>query len=193
MADMFKECTKCKTSYPIDMFTSNRGITISCIKCRQRYNCEHGRRKDRCIEGICHGSQICEHGRQKYQCKEGNCRGSQICEHGRLKFQCIEGNCYGSRICKHRRQKSRCKEGNCRGSQICEHGRRKSRCKEGNCRGSQICERERVESAFSKCAFNPLVVDKIIHLECHRSRVCKHHRQIGHCVRCTLLSDAASV
>ncbi len=111
--------------------------------------CEHGRRKERCID--CGGSEICEHNRQKYNCRE--CGGIGICEHNRRKSKCKE--CGGSEICEHNCQKYQCKE--CGGSQICVHNRQISGCKE--CNGSQICEHGRRKEKCRECGN---VIKKII-------------------------------
>jgi len=71
------KCPRCKCwAYPRDFFHETNGRKlISCAKCRkaskasrEKNKCEHGRRKDKCID--CAGSSICEHKRQKAECKK---------------------------------------------------------------------------------------------------------------------------
>ena len=111
-----KKCTFCKVNLLFKEFKPKRNGTLTkrCFKCldynkqwqqknKDKYKCEHNKRKSRCKE--CGGGSICQHNRQKTQCKE--CGGSSICEHNRYKSTCKE--CGGSGICKHNRHKSICK------------------------------------------------------------------------------------
>ena len=125
-----------------------------------KYHCEHGKRKDRCLE--CGGSQICIHGKQKGQCRE--CEGSSFCIHDKLKAQCRE--CGGSQICIHDKHKHVCRE--CGGSAFCIHDKRKERCLE--CGGGALCKSPWCETIVTKkyegycmpCFVNnPLNADKL--------------------------------
>jgi len=130
-----KKCTFCKVNLLFKEFKPKRNGTLTkrCFKCldynkqwqqknKDKYKCEHNRRKSHCKE-CGGGSQICEHNKRKSQCKE--CGGSGICVHNKQKSRCKE--CGGSQICIHNKRKSQCKE--CGGNSICEHNRQKSRCK----------------------------------------------------------------
>lgn len=147
------KCNYCKSLLPIYNFSLNKKdkYNKSCDEClikqkiaRNKYKCEHGKRKIRCKE--CGGSQICPHDKNKQICKI--CNGSSICEHGKFKQYCKE--CNGVSICKHNKRSSRCKE--CKGGSICEHDRIKARCKE--CDNSrEICEHNRRKSRCKDCNY----------------------------------------
>ena len=88
-----QKCSRCKVFLPLDKFSLKRDDTYKkmcdrCLEQRRNYvkknKCEHGKRKDKCIE--CGGVGICEHKRQKDKCIE--CGGSGICEHKREKNKC---------------------------------------------------------------------------------------------------------
>jgi len=108
-----KKCTKCKHTLVLSEFKQNRsGIyTKSCKRCldiakknRDKYKCEHGKRKARCA--ICGGSEICIHGRLRNQCRD--CDGASFCEHDRQRSRCKD--CGGASICEHDRERYKCKE-----------------------------------------------------------------------------------
>jgi hypothetical protein len=124
------KCSNCKCYFTPTIKSSGQPFK-TCDKCRTKdkesrikYQCEHGKRKERCK--LCGGVGICEHDKRKDRCKM--CGGVGICEHNRRKSDCIL--CGGSQICEHKKRKSRCKE--CGGSEICEHNREKRNCKECN-------------------------------------------------------------
>jgi hypothetical protein len=160
-----------------------------------KYNCEHGKRKDRCKE--CGGSAFCEHGRDKYCCKEcgGNafcqhgkrkdrckeCGGSAFCEHGKRKDGCKE--CGGNAFCEHGKWKSLCKE--CGGRALCEHGKMKIYCKE--CDGSALCEHERDKKRCKECDGSALCEhekDKYCCKKCGGNAFCQHEKQKRYCKEC---------
>jgi hypothetical protein len=125
-----QKCGRCKMNMTLDKYVKKRDDTYAkrCIECNlycknssDRNKCEHGRRKDKCVE--CDGGGICEHKKRKERCVE--CNGSQICEHKKLKSRCVE--CCGGEICEHEIRKERCVE--CNGSGLCEHKKRRELCK----------------------------------------------------------------
>ena len=65
------------------------------LKKRIYKKCEHGKRKERCID--CGGYEICEHKKRKTDCIK--CGGISICEHNTRKRCCKY--CLGSQICEH--------------------------------------------------------------------------------------------
>jgi hypothetical protein len=149
-----KKCSRCKVNLLFKEFKPKRNGTLTkrCIKCldygkkweqksKDKYKCEHNRRKYKCKE--CGGASTCIHNKQKTYCKE--CGGSSICIHNREKYRCKE--CGGSQICIHNRQKTHCKE--CGGSCICIHNRQKSHCKE--CGGGSICIHNKHKTICKEC------------------------------------------
>ena len=152
-----KICNTCNLTLDISNFGKLRKknkiyYRNKCKQCRENgRKCEHGKRKQDCIEGDCNGSNRCEHGRKKYDCNEGDCNGSNRCEHGRIKYNCNEGDCNGSNMCEHGRKKANCNEGDCNGSGLCEHRQRKAECIEGDCNGNRICEHGNMKSRCIKC------------------------------------------
>ena len=132
-----------------------------------RWNCKHGRERDKCKD--CGGAGICEHGRRRTQCKD--CGGSAFCEHGRRRTQCKD--CGGASICDHGRIRTHCKL--CGGSGICDHGRQRPQCRE--CGGASICHhgRRRVQCK-----------------DCGGSQICEHGRIRQHCTEgsCGLLPSS---
>jgi hypothetical protein len=154
--------------------------------------CEHGKRKDRCVD--CGGSGICLHGRQKARCVD--CGGSGICLHGRQKATCVD--CGGSGICLHGRRKpcadntaakpfastrgssaivksvpavpsavtgSGSVNADCGGTGVCVHGKSKYRCKE--CGGRGICAHNRQKAKCRECVGS--------------SGICSHGMRKGDC------------
>ena len=112
MADQWIKCATCKTRTNVADFTVKKDKrNKSCKSCCARSNayhqslkCEHGKRKDRCID--CGGVGICEHRREKSKCMD--CGGGSMCEHKRQKSKCID--CGGASICEHKRQRAGCKQ-----------------------------------------------------------------------------------
>ena len=151
-----KTCNTCNLTLDIGKFRkSGKWYANKCKQCTYNSSkCEHGKRKDYCIEGNCNGNAICEHGRIKNRCYEGECKGTNRCEHGRIKNRCYEGNCKGNIRCEHGRIKYDCIEGDCNGSSRCKHGRIKYQCYEGNCNGNAICEHNIQKCRCKKCGGN---------------------------------------
>jgi len=142
-----------------------------------RLNCEHKRRRERCIE--CDGASICEHKRQRSACTE--CDGSSICEHKRRRNTCAE--CDGASICEHKRRRERCIE--CDGASICEHKRRRSACAE--CDGASICEHKRRRNTCTECDGSSICEHKRRRntcKECDGSSICEHKRRRSACAEC---------
>ena len=90
MEETKSKCPKCRCWRNNEEFIKKNKVLKTCEKCRQngikfneKYKCEHGRRRNNCIE--CQGSGICEHKRIRCQCIE--CQGSDICEHKKIKSQ----------------------------------------------------------------------------------------------------------
>lgn len=89
------------TVSPAPGATSARGRAKRTSWDKDRYMCEHKRRKYLCRE--CGGSQICEHGKVRTTCKE--CQedgqgGGTLCEHGRRRTFCKD--CGGNALCIHK-------------------------------------------------------------------------------------------
>ena len=86
------KCATCKTRTNVADFTvkkdkRNKTCKNCCVRAnayQQSLKCEHGKRKDKCVE--CGGAGICEHKRRKAQCVE--CGGTEICEHKRQRDHC---------------------------------------------------------------------------------------------------------
>lgn len=106
-----KKCSRCKKEKSIDNFMKGNKELKTCDNCRAKNKASRFRNK-------------CEHGRRKNVCID--CGGVSICHHGRIKQQCIQ--CGGSSICIHNIQKARCRQ--CEGSDICQHDRQKSNCRQ---------------------------------------------------------------
>ena len=107
---LHKICRTCKKEKHIYQFNkvnlNDQEITKTCSECikkRQKYKCEHNKRKGECK--YCGGSEICEHRILKRHCKQ--CKGSGICEHNRCRYTCKE--CGGKQICEHNKDKRHCK------------------------------------------------------------------------------------
>jgi hypothetical protein len=134
---------------------------------RKQTKCEHGRRKDRCVD--CGGDAFCIHRRRKDACRQ--CGGKNICKHRRIKFQCKQ--CAGRGTCIHKRRKRDCRD--CGGTGVCVHGKSKYRCKE--CDGSGICSHGRVKSICK---------------ECGGSGICSHGKRKGDCSVCQRAAAVSS-
>ena len=200
-----KTCNTCNLTLDISNFgKTGKWYRKKCKQCRQNERkCEHGRRKQYCIEGNCNGSAICEHGlsksecykgncngtrprcehgRREDRCHEGNCNGNQICEHGRIKYDCIEGDCNGNGRCEHGKEKRYCIEGNCNGNSMCEHGKRKTDCKE--CGGSAYCEHGNRKRACIKCGGSRLCIHCKHILVSKKRYVESLDKKVRCCIRC---------
>lgn len=86
---------------PAPVATGARGRAKRSSWDKDRYMCEHKRRKYLCRD--CGGSQICEHGKVRTTCKE--CQedgqgGGTLCDHGRRRTFCKE--CGGNALCVHK-------------------------------------------------------------------------------------------
>lgn len=92
----------------------NKTENVISVPRRIRKKCEHGKRKQICVQ--CCGSFICIHKKQRQNCRE--CGSSYFCVHDRKKINCRE--CNG---CEHGKLKSRCVD--CGGSSICIHKKKK--------------------------------------------------------------------
>jgi len=126
--DLIK-CSNCHSTCSIEYFGLNRKNEPykTCEKCRlrdrekaKRNVCEHGNRKDRCVD--CGGKGVCEHKKRMRDCKI--CSPQSFCEHDRKKSRCVE--CHGCGICEHNKRRSICVK--CGGSEICEHKQRRNMC-----------------------------------------------------------------
>ena len=161
----------------------------------QKNNCEHGKRKSRCLD--CGGSEMCNHNKRRSRCVE--CKGSEICEHKKIRITCVDCGgsqicehkavrsrcikCYGSQICEHKRLRSNCVD--CGGSQICKHNKIKSRCRD--CDGSMFCEHKRYRAKCRDCNGSSFCQHKIRKSrcrECKGSEICEHNRIKSNCKDC---------
>ena len=153
-----KTCNTCNLTLDISKFRKHgKWYRKKCKQCTYNSSkCEHGKRKDYCIEGNCNGSSICEHGQIKGRCYKGDCKGTYRCEHGRIKYNCIEGDCNGNSRCEHGRIKYQCNKGDCNGNSMCEHNIQKCRCKK--CGGSSYCEHGKRKDSCPKCGGSALCI-----------------------------------
>jgi hypothetical protein len=141
--------------------------------------CEHGKRKEYCLECEGGGSAMCKHGKRKVRCKE--CDGRELCHHNKVKSRCFE--CGGKEICKHKMRKIYCKE--CDGSSLCEHDKRKYQCLE--CKGSSYCEHGKRKADCKDCGGTSICehgINKRYCKECDGSFFCKHDKNKYRCKEC---------
>lgn len=62
-----KNCCECGISF-LSKYNKDRCDECNKAKKKGNYYCSHGRNKDRCVEGDCHGSEMCEHKKHKQKC-----------------------------------------------------------------------------------------------------------------------------
>ena len=82
-----KKCTTCKVDRSTEKYISSIGRVLkTCERCRLKRQCEHNKRKVRCVD--CKGSGICDHNKRKDQCIK--CNGGGICQHNKFKNYCFD-------------------------------------------------------------------------------------------------------